>query len=144
RLGPLCSTQARSSSSSPSSFVGTRSPSAAAIMWGRLPRTPSALQAPTTASLYLDVSGSPRRRGAGEVLLLEDSLAAAVLRNSGWDRAPGRFDMRRGTITIGAALWARGIAPGSRATSSASSAGLATTRRGCVRGSEAPAGGGAA
>ena len=69
------------------------------------------------ATVYLDVSGgSLHRRGwrarAGEAPLKE-SLAAAVLRLSGWDRRRPLVDpfCGSGTIAIEAALWARGIAP---------------------------------
>jgi putative N6-adenine-specific DNA methylase len=70
------------------------------------------------ATVYLDVSGgSLHRRGwrarAGEAPLKE-SLAAAALRLSGWDRERPLVDPMcgSGTIAIEAALWARGIAPG--------------------------------
>jgi 23S rRNA G2445 N2-methylase RlmL len=70
------------------------------------------------ATLYLDVSGgSLHRRGwrtrAGEAPLKE-SLAAAILRLSGWDREQPLVDplCGSGTIAIEAALWARGLAPG--------------------------------
>ncbi len=70
------------------------------------------------ATLYLDVSGgSLHRRGwrarAGDAPLKE-SLAAAILRLSGWDRQRPLVDplCGLGTIPIEAALWARGIAPG--------------------------------
>ncbi len=70
------------------------------------------------ATVYLDVSGgSLHRRGwrarAGEAPLKE-SLAAAVLRLSGWDRRRPLVDplCGSGTLPIEAALWARDIAPG--------------------------------
>ncbi len=70
------------------------------------------------ATVYLDVSGSSlHRRGwrghAGEAPLKE-SLAAAVLRLSGWDREQLLVDPMcgSGTIAIEAALWSRHIAPG--------------------------------
>jgi putative N6-adenine-specific DNA methylase len=70
------------------------------------------------ATVYVDVSGgSLHRRGwrarAGEAPLKE-SLAAAMLRLSGWDRERPLVDPMcgAGTIPIEAALWARGIAPG--------------------------------
>jgi 23S rRNA G2445 N2-methylase RlmL len=70
------------------------------------------------ATLYLDVSGgSLHRRGwrahAGEAPLKE-SLAAAVLRLSGWDRTRLLVDPMcgSGTIAVEAALWSRGVAPG--------------------------------
>jgi putative N6-adenine-specific DNA methylase len=70
------------------------------------------------ATLYLDISGgSLHRRGwrshAGEAPLRE-TLAAAVLRLSGWDRRRPLVDPMcgAGTIPIEASLWARGVAPG--------------------------------
>jgi len=70
------------------------------------------------ATVYLDLSGgSLHRRGwrarAGGAPLKE-SLAAAILRLSGWDRARPLVDPMcgSGTIAIEAALWARRIAPG--------------------------------
>jgi len=70
------------------------------------------------ATLYLDVSGgSLHRRGwrahAAEAPLKE-SLAAAILRLSGWDRRRLLVDPMcgAGTIAIEAALWARNVAPG--------------------------------
>lgn len=70
------------------------------------------------ATVYLDVSGgSLHRRGwrsrAGEAPLKE-SLAAAMLRLSGWDRESLLVDPMcgSGTIAIEAALAARRIAPG--------------------------------
>ncbi|NQU41545.1 MAG: RNA methyltransferase [Lentisphaerae bacterium] len=70
------------------------------------------------AALYLDLSGEPlHRRGyrkeAGEAPLRE-TLAAAILRMSHWDRTSTLVDPMcgSGTIPIEAALWARNIAPG--------------------------------
>lgn len=70
------------------------------------------------AAIYLDLSGeSLHRRGyrlkTGEAPLRE-TLAAAILRLSGWDRASPLVDPMcgSGTIAIEAALWASGRAPG--------------------------------
>lgn len=70
------------------------------------------------ASIYLDLSGeSLHRRGyrlkTGEAPLRE-TLAAAILRLSGWDRVSPLVDplCGSGTIAIEAALWAAGRAPG--------------------------------
>jgi putative N6-adenine-specific DNA methylase len=70
------------------------------------------------ATVYLDVSGgSLHRRGwrarAGEAPLKE-SLAAAVLRLSGWDRRSALVDPMcgAGTLAVEAALWSRHVAPG--------------------------------
>ncbi len=70
------------------------------------------------AAVYLDLSGdSLHRRGyrlqAGEAPLRE-TLAAAILRLSGWDRVSPLVDplCGSGTIAIEAALWAAGKAPG--------------------------------
>jgi putative N6-adenine-specific DNA methylase len=70
------------------------------------------------ATLYLDVSGaSLHERGwrgrAGEAPLRE-TLAAAILRLSGWDGQRPLVDPMcgAGTIAIEAASWAMGIAPG--------------------------------
>ncbi len=70
------------------------------------------------AALYLDLAGEPlHRRGyrkeSGEAPLRE-TLAAAILRMSGWDRRTTLVDPMcgSGTIAIEAALWARHIAPG--------------------------------
>jgi 23S rRNA G2445 N2-methylase RlmL len=70
------------------------------------------------AALYLDLSGEPlHRRGyrqdAGEAPLRE-TLAAAMLRMSRWDRISPLLDPMcgSGTIAIEAALWARNMAPG--------------------------------
>jgi putative N6-adenine-specific DNA methylase len=70
------------------------------------------------ASVYLDLSGEGlHRRGyrkeAGEAPLRE-TLAAALLRLSGWDRKTAFLDPMcgSGTIAIEAALWAANFAPG--------------------------------
>ncbi|MFA5205587.1 MAG: THUMP domain-containing protein [Lentisphaeria bacterium] len=70
------------------------------------------------ASIYADLVGEPLcRRGyrseTGEAPLRE-SLAAALLRFSGWDRRTPLLDPcgGSGTIAIEAALWAANIAPG--------------------------------
>jgi 23S rRNA G2445 N2-methylase RlmL len=70
------------------------------------------------AALYLDLAGEPlHRRGyrqdAGEAPLRE-TLAAAMLRMSRWDRTSPLLDPMcgSGTIAIEAALWARNMAPG--------------------------------
>ncbi len=70
------------------------------------------------AALYLDLSGEPLhrrgyRRDAGEAPLRE-TLAAAILRMSGWDRRTTLVDPMcgSGTIAIEAALWAGNMAPG--------------------------------
>lgn len=70
------------------------------------------------AAVFLDASGaSLHRRGwrarIGEAPLKE-TLAAACLRLSGWDRARPFCDPMcgSGTIAIEAALWSRGVAPG--------------------------------
>jgi 23S rRNA G2445 N2-methylase RlmL len=70
------------------------------------------------ATVYLDLAGeSLHRRGyrmeAGEAPLKE-TLAAAVVRLSGWDRTSQLVDPMcgSGTIAIEAALLSRGIAPG--------------------------------
>lgn len=69
-------------------------------------------------ALYLDLAGEPlHRRGyrlhTGEAPLRE-TLAAAMLRLSGWDRAAPLLDplCGSGTLAIEAAAWAQGIAPG--------------------------------
>lgn len=70
------------------------------------------------AAVYLDVSGEPlHRRGyrtqAGDAPLRE-TLAAAILRISGWDRKSLLIDPMcgSGTIAIEAAMWSANIAPG--------------------------------
>lgn len=70
------------------------------------------------AALYLDLSGEPlHRRGyrakSGDAPLRE-TLAAAILRMSGWDRRSPLMDPMcgSGTIAIEAAMWAANIAPG--------------------------------
>ena len=70
------------------------------------------------ASLYVDLSGeSLHRRGYRkriEEAPLKETLAAAILRLSGWDRQSPLVDPMcgSGTIAIEAALWARDMAPG--------------------------------
>jgi 23S rRNA G2445 N2-methylase RlmL len=70
------------------------------------------------ASVYLDMSGEAlHRRGYRRAAMdapLKESLAAAVLRLSGWDRERPLVDPMcgSGTIAIEAALWARDVAPG--------------------------------
>jgi putative N6-adenine-specific DNA methylase len=72
----------------------------------------------TSAELLLDLSGEAlHRRGyRGESLRapIKETLAAAMLRIAGWDRARPLIDPMcgSGTIAIEAALWARRIAPG--------------------------------
>lgn len=70
------------------------------------------------AALHLDVSGESLhrrgwRRAIGEAPLKE-TLAAAVLRLSGWDRQRPLVDPAcgSGTLPIEADLWARNVAPG--------------------------------
>ncbi len=70
------------------------------------------------ATVYLDLSGeSLHRRGYRAQAMeapLKESLAAAILRLSGWDRQRPLLDPMcgSGTIPIEAVLWARRIAPG--------------------------------
>lgn len=70
------------------------------------------------ATLYADLAGEPlHRRGyrtSGGEAPLKETLAAAILRMSGWDRRRPLMDPMcgSGTLPIEAALWARGIAPG--------------------------------
>jgi len=70
------------------------------------------------ASLYVDLSGeSLHRRGYRkriEEAPLKETLAAALLRLSGWDRRTPLVDPMcgSGTLPIEATLWARDIAPG--------------------------------
>ena len=70
------------------------------------------------AAVYLDLAGDPlHRRGyrteTGEAPLRE-TLAAALLRMSGWDRQSLLLDPMcgSGTIAIEAAMWSANIAPG--------------------------------
>jgi len=70
------------------------------------------------ASVFVDLSGeSLHKRGyrarAGEAPLKE-TLAAAIVRMSGWDRERPLLDPMcgAGTIAIEAAMWANGVAPG--------------------------------
>jgi len=70
------------------------------------------------ATIYLDLSGDPLfKRGyrvAGGEAPLKETLAAAVLRLSGWDRRMPLVDPMcgSGTLVIEAAMWAANIAPG--------------------------------
>lgn len=70
------------------------------------------------AIVALDLAGAPlHRRGYrldGGPAPLQETLAAALLRLSGWDRHAPLADPTcgSGTIPIEAALWAAGIAPG--------------------------------
>jgi putative N6-adenine-specific DNA methylase len=70
------------------------------------------------ATLYLDLAGEPlhRRgyRGQTAEAPLKESLAAAVVRYSGWDRESPFVDPMcgSGTLAIEAALWAKNVAPG--------------------------------
>ena len=70
------------------------------------------------AQLFLDLSGQAlHRRGyrtEAREAPLKETLAAALLRLAGWDRARPLIDPMcgSGTIAIEAALWARRIAPG--------------------------------
>ncbi|MCK5849688.1 MAG: RNA methyltransferase, partial [Kiritimatiellae bacterium] len=70
------------------------------------------------ATVYLDMSGeSLHRRGYRNntgAAPLRETLAAAMLRISGWDRVSPLIDPMcgSGTIAIEAAMWANNIAPG--------------------------------
>ncbi|MBR4675651.1 MAG: methyltransferase [Victivallales bacterium] len=70
------------------------------------------------ATIYLDLSGEPLfKRGyrvTGGEAPLKETLAASILRLSGWDRETPLVDPMcgSGTIVIEAALWANNIAPG--------------------------------
>ncbi len=70
------------------------------------------------ATVYLDLAGEPlHRRGyrePGGEAPLKETLAAAVLRLSGWDRKSELADPMCGsaTLLLEAALWARNVAPG--------------------------------
>ena len=70
------------------------------------------------ATVYLDLSGEPLfKRGyrqAGGEAPIKETLAAAVLRMSGWDRKTPLVDPMcgSGTLVIEAALWAANVAPG--------------------------------
>jgi putative N6-adenine-specific DNA methylase len=70
------------------------------------------------ATLYLDLAGEPlHRRGYrahSAEAPLKESLAAAVLRYSGWDRESPFADPMcgSGTLAVEAALWAKNVAPG--------------------------------
>ncbi len=70
------------------------------------------------AELFLDLAGEPlHRRGyrsQAREAPIKETLAAAMLRIAGWDRARPLVDPMcgSGTIAIEAQLWARAIAPG--------------------------------
>ena len=70
------------------------------------------------ATVYLDASGDPlHRRGYRRDTTeapLKETLAAAILRIAGWDRASPLVDPMcgSGTFVIEADLWARDVAPG--------------------------------
>jgi len=70
------------------------------------------------ATLYLDLAGEPlHRRGyraQSAEAPLKESLAAAIVRYSGWDRESPFVDPMSGsgTLAIEAALWAKNVAPG--------------------------------
>lgn len=72
------------------------------------------------ATLYADASGASlhqrgyRPRGSSEGAPLKETLAAAIVRLSGWDRRSPFCDPMCGTGTLGveAAQWAAGIPPG--------------------------------
>lgn len=70
------------------------------------------------ATLYLDFAGEPlHRRGfriPGAEAPIKETLAAAVLRYSGWDRKTPFADplCGSGTLLIEAGLWAKNVAPG--------------------------------
>ncbi|MEI8254636.1 MAG: THUMP domain-containing protein, partial [Deltaproteobacteria bacterium] len=70
------------------------------------------------ATLYLDASGEPlHRRGYRRDLSeapIKETLAAAILRLAGWDRARPLIDPMcgSGTFVIEADHWARNVAPG--------------------------------
>ncbi len=72
----------------------------------------------TRATLYLELAGEPLfKRGwrtATGAAPLKETLAAAILRFSGWDRRRPLLDPMcgSGTLAIEAALWAAGTAPG--------------------------------
>jgi 23S rRNA G2445 N2-methylase RlmL len=72
------------------------------------------------AAVYVDLAGEPlHKRGyrlAAHEAPLQENLAAALLRMSGWDRSTPLTDplCGAGTIAIEAALWAGNIAPGLR------------------------------
>jgi 23S rRNA G2445 N2-methylase RlmL len=70
------------------------------------------------ATAYLDLAGEPLHRRGYRVRMasapLKETLAAAVVRMSGWDRISPFCDPMcgSGTLAIEAALWASGVAPG--------------------------------
>ena len=70
------------------------------------------------ATVYVDLAGEPLHRRGYRVVTgdapLKETLAAAMVRLSGWDRVSPFVDPMcgAGTIAIEAALWARNVAPG--------------------------------
>jgi putative N6-adenine-specific DNA methylase len=70
------------------------------------------------AAVYLDLAGEPLHRRGYRTLTgpapLRETLAAAILRMSGWDRESPLIDPMcgSGTIAIEAAMWSANIAPG--------------------------------
>lgn len=70
------------------------------------------------ASVYVDLSGESLHMRGYRTLIgeapLKETLAAAILRLSGWDRKTPLVDPMcgSGTIAIEAALWARDVSPG--------------------------------
>lgn len=70
------------------------------------------------ASVYLDLAGEPLHKRGYRTHIgdapLKETLAAAILRLSGWDREAPLVDPMcgSGTFPIEATLWARRIAPG--------------------------------
>ena len=70
------------------------------------------------ASVHLDLAGEPLHRRGWRTDIheapLKETLAAAMVRLSGWDRVRPLVDPMcgSGTIAIEADLWARGVAPG--------------------------------
>jgi putative N6-adenine-specific DNA methylase len=70
------------------------------------------------ATIYLDVSGGSLHergwRSRGGEAPLRETLAAAILRLSGWDRESALVDPMcgAGTLAIEAAAWSRAMAPG--------------------------------
>jgi putative N6-adenine-specific DNA methylase len=70
------------------------------------------------ADLYVDLAGEPLHRRGFRTRIgaapLKETLAAAMLRLSGWDRVAPLADPMcgSGTIAIEAAQWSNGIAPG--------------------------------
>jgi putative N6-adenine-specific DNA methylase len=70
------------------------------------------------ATIYADLSGASLHRRGYRIRAVEapikETLAAAILRLGGWDRARPLLDPMcgSGTIALEAALWSRDIAPG--------------------------------